>query len=232
MRFIPLAVILLLVIVGFISKKRDISGVQKRIAETGAYRNDLVDLVNKFTSTKNIDNELYHSLTLRVKKMQRELGTDGIIAEMADPIRGIRIRNYQMLVNFLPELNNCSDMWDILGQQNTIVAQRFMSLATTCSDAFIRHIGGLEDILDADKKNLYNPLACLAEGIKLILWIPAYILISCGLFTGKTFARWRTKRISSIISAIITVIGIASAIITIVIGWEQFSTMVASLFTK
>lgn len=163
---------------------------------------------------------------LRVNKMQRELGSDGIMAVMYDPLKGIRTTNYQMLINFLPEMNEYYDMWDSFGRPNTIIHQRFMNSANICRDMFIRHVGSLEELMEDEKKRWYNPFSCLVEGVKVILWIPFYILTSFGLFTGNVFSYWRTKPVTKISSALIAIIGLLSSVVTIAIGWEQFTKII------
>lgn len=231
-RFYPFAVVVLLIIIGFISKGHSISKLKNRISETTEYHNDLVALINQFISTQKINSELYHKLMLQVNKMQFELGTDGIIAEMTDPLRGIRVRNYQMLVNIFQEMNSLLDLCDFLGHFNDISLQRFMSLANSCKDGFIRHIGRLNDLLQDEEEKRHNPFSCLAEGIKIVLWVPVYILVSFGLFNGKTYEKWRRKSFSGIVSAVIAIIGLFSAIITIVIGWEEFLSISRFFFVK
>lgn len=52
--------------------------------------------------------------------MQYELGEDGEYAYMTDNLRGVAVRGYQLLINFLPETRGI-----INGRNNSILAERY-----------------------------------------------------------------------------------------------------------
>ena len=203
-RFWPLLIIIAIAIIGWISKILYLWKIKQRIDATINYYNDFFDLIDCLLSTKQVNQQLYVKLTQGVNKMQRELGSDGII-DMQDPLRGIRSSNYQLLINFLPEVNQCSNLWDSLGYPNSIMMERFLSSANACRDMFL---------------------------ISLILWIPKYILASLGLFSARSFYSWKTKKIAKSLSGMVAILGLISSIITIVIGWNDFQGFLIRLFSR
>lgn len=230
-RFWPLLIIIAIAIIGWISKILYLWKIKQRIDATINYYNDFFDLIDCLLSTKQVNQQLYVKLTQGVNKMQRELGSDGII-DMQDPLRGIRSPNYQLLINFLPEVNQCSNLWDSLGYPNSIMMERFLSSANACRDMFLRHIGTLEEFEQEERANLLNPFSCLADGISLILWIPKYILASLGLFSARSFYSWKTKKVAKSLSGMVAILGLISSIITIVIGWNDFQGFLIRLFSR
>lgn len=159
-RLIPIGIILSLSGIGFILKIIQIRNYIIRIESCTDYQDKFIDLVNKYTSTYQLDNALYSELTRKSIPMQRELGLDGEI-DMVDNLRGLKFNGYQVLLNFLPEIREMDD-W----HNNSIMRQRFMTLAHTCDDMFTRHIGHLDDLLEYEKNIcIIHFLASLVESV-------------------------------------------------------------------
>ena len=102
-KLIPICILIVIIIIGFISKMVDLSTIVKRIEFTSNYREKFVKFINKIVSENTLDQGLYNELTSDVKAMQYELGEDGVFAYMKDQLKGVAGRNYQLLINFLPE---------------------------------------------------------------------------------------------------------------------------------
>lgn len=151
---------------------------------------------------------------------------DGEI-DMVDNLRGLKFNGYQVLLNFLPEIREMDD-W----HNNSIMRQRFMTLAHTCDDMFTRHIGHLDDLLEYEKKYLYNPFSCFSSGIRWILWLPSNILLWCGFISENTGNKLRYNWFIKTLTFIVTIIGLISSAVTIVIGWEQFNEMILRWINK
>lgn len=225
-RLIVVGIILMLIVIGFISKLLQLKVYKERIDFCIDYKEKFTDLINAYTCSHHLDNALYSELTEKAARMQRELGPDGLI-DMIDNLKGIKVRDYQALVNFLPELRNF-----IFWQDNSIMQQRFMSSAYTCDDMFTRHIGQLNHLWEQERKYLFNPFSCFASGIRWILWLPSNILIWCGFISEDMGTKLQFNWAIKVLTFVITIIGLLSSVITIVIGWDQFHGMVASWFIK
>lgn len=225
-RLIPIGIVLLLIGIGFILKIMQMKNYKIRIESCTDYQDKFIDLVNKYTSTYQLDDTLYGELTGKSIPMQRELGTDGVI-DMVDNLRGLKINDYQVLLNFLPEIREMA-FW----QDNSIMRQRFMTLAHTCDDMFTRHIGQLNDLWEHERKYLFNPFSCFSDGIRWILWLPSNILLWCGFISESTGKKLRYNWFIKMLTFIVTIIGLISSVVTIMIGWEQFNDMILNWLYK
>lgn len=134
-RLIPILIVIGLVVLGFIIKFVEVYQLDKRLKFTQEYRDKFITLCNGIFSNNHFDQAIYYELTAAVKDIQTELGEDGIYAYVKDNLTGVATRNYEALVNFLPELRTA-----INEKQNSIMAMRLNKSITNCDDMFIRHI--------------------------------------------------------------------------------------------
>lgn len=225
-RLIVIGIILMLIVIGLMSKLSHLKNYKERIDFCIDYQEKFVDLINAYTCSHRLDNALYSELTEKAAQMQCELGSDGVV-DMIDNLKGIKVKNYQALINFLPELRNFA-FW----QENSIMQQRFMSSAYTCDDMFTRHIGQLNHLLEQERKYLFNPFSCFANGIRWILWLPSNILIWCGFISEDTGTKLQLNWFMKVLTFVITILGLLSSVMTIVMGWDQFREMIVVWFIK
>ena len=122
-------IIIGIIILGFIMKRIELSDIIKRVEFTNSYRHKFIELINGIMSRNCFNQQLYYELTSDVKSMQYELGSDGIFAYVTDNLRGFSTSNYQLLVNFLPELRNAINERD-----NGIIMNRINQSAQDCDD--------------------------------------------------------------------------------------------------
>ena len=209
-------------LVGFFDKYLELKKISKRLSFAFDYRDKFIQLINDFTSTNKITSELYIELTEKVAKMQSDLGAFGLVS-VIDKLREVKMDNQQFLVNFLPEIREMAN-WS----GNTIMQQRFMQSANTCDDILLRYIGDLKEQTASKRKNLFNPFSCLAQGVMWIVWLPANILLMCGFIPLRIAFRIKNSIIVKFITILITIIGLLSSIVTVVIGWDQFLLILKS----
>lgn len=221
-RMIVIGIVLILIAIGFVSKFLQLKNYKDRIDFCVDYQEKFIDLINTYTSSNHLDNALYGELTEKATRMQRELGPDGLI-DMIDNLKGIKVSNYQALLNFLPEIRNF-----LFWQDNSIMQQRFMSSAYTCDDMFTRHIGQLNDLWEKERKYLFNPFSCFADGIRWLLWLPSNVLLWCGFISEDTSIKLQFNFLIKALTFVITIIGLVSSVVTIVIGWDQFCEMITT----
>ena len=163
-KLIPIFILISIIIIGFVMKLFELKDIVKRIDFTSKYRNKFIDFTNALFSAKSFNQQLYYELTSDVNAMQYELGADGIFAHVIDNLNGYSTRNYQLLINFLPELRDA-----ISEMANSIIMMRCSKSAKDCDDMFIRHLGSLEEYDKSVRNNLFNPFSCFSEGIKSII---------------------------------------------------------------
>lgn len=215
-RFIPLAILIVIIFLGFALKLIELNQLTAKLDFTNEYRNKFIALFNEYINGK-LNNQLYIELTEKVVEMQNELGSDGLLGYMIDPWKGISDRNHQVLINFLPEIRTI-EQW----RDNSIMMKRFLSSAQTCDDMFIRHSGQLKNRFDSERKRLCNPFSCLIDGIRWILYLPANILLWCGFISEWANYKLRINWFLKSLTFLVTIIGLVSSVVTIIIGWEEF----------
>lgn len=223
-RIIPIIVLIGLAALGFIIKFVEIYDLDKRLTFTKEYRDKFITLCNDILSNNYFDQAIYYELTADVKDMQAELGADGIYAYVQDNLKGVATRNYQVLVNFLPELRTA-----ISEKQNSIMAMRLSKSITDCDDMFVRHIGTLTSQIDATRKEAKNPFSCFAEGVRTTIALPILLLKWFGIISSTTTMKLKSNWIVKVISIFVTLIGFVSSVITIIIGGEQFVEIISKI---
>ena len=75
-----------------------------------------------------------------------------------------------------------------------------------------------------------NPFICFREGIRFIIGLPALILYWSGIISTRTIGAARASSVFKFISSVITLIGLISSIITILIGWNEASEIVVKIW--
>lgn len=224
-KLIPVFIIVGIIILGFIMKLFELKDIIKRIEFTNNYRNKFISLVNGIISDKSFNQKLYYELTSDVKSMQYELGSDGIYAHVTDNLKGFSTNNYQLLVNFLPELR------DILNEQgNPIMMNRYNQSASDCDDMFIRHLGTLNEIEKSIKKNLLNPFSCFSGGMKLIVSLPILLLNWFGFISDESTRKAKHSWLVKLLNFVVTLVGLISAIMSIIMGWSEFWQKICDIF--
>lgn len=170
-KLLPLAILLGITIIGFVTNLLQLGNIRKRYEFTIEYRDKFIDYLNELSTNQRFNQELYYELTAKIKDMQYELGSDGVYAYVQDNLKGYCTKNYQLLVNFLPETRNIPNNFN-----NSIMMARYNKQAQDCDDMFVRHLGTLESAEKSKRKNLFNPFTDFAEGVKLIINLPILIL--------------------------------------------------------
>ena len=223
-KILPATFLFIIVIIGFVYKKVELAHNNERLNFTRDYRNKFITYVNSIVSNHTFDQKLYYELTSDVNKMQYELGADGVYAHLTDNLKGYSVKNYQLLINFLPETRN------ILNDINNIIMQnRYMQSIQSCDDMFIRHIGTLNQLDEQIRKNLYNPFSNFAQGIRFFVSLPWLILNWFGFISIETKRKITGNFIIKLLNFLVTIVGFASNIIAIFVGWEPFLLIIKKL---
>lgn len=226
-RMIPIIIVIILIICGFVKKILRIRQYAKRIDFTVAFNNNFFDFVNDSCKNWTLDSEKYSLVIKDIDLIQQELGMDGIISTFQDPLKGLMINNYQLFMNIIPELRSV-----ITDYRNSFTQERVYQLLEFCEDSLKRHIGNLERAVIDEKKGLFNPITCMGEGIRWIVGLPIDILQWAGIYGERTNYKIKKSGIYKFINNIIVVISFASSIMGIILGWEEFIDVVRNLIGK
>lgn len=218
-RLIPILLTVGIILVGFFYRLHRITSYVENREFTITFRNNFIEMVNGFFKSGRLPADLYAKCIHDVDAIQLELGNDGIIADFVDRLHGIRGKNYQLFVNIIPELRAAEGMRD-----NIVMMERILQLVGTCDDALQRHVGNIDRLLDNNRKWLFNPFTCFGEGIRFIIGLPVDVLSWCGIISSDKLGRARGSWLFKTIGMIITLVGLISSIITIVLGWKDAST--------
>lgn len=224
-KLIPALILIGIIILGFITKIIYLRNITKRTEFTNNYRSKFIKMIKEIMLENYFDQQLYYDLTLEVKSMQYELGSDGIIAHVNDPLQRLSTKNYQLLINFLPELRDSINELD-----NFIIKNRIIQSAHSCDDMFIRHLGTLKKTENSIRKNLFNPLSCFSEGIKFIVSSPLVLLHCFGFISDKTIQSAKHNRVTNFLNILITIVGFIGNLISIFMGWHEFWQIICNIF--
>ena len=140
-RIVPIVIVVLIIFVGHIIKRVQISRIRERLRYTIEFNNQFFEMINILFDRRELDNGLYRYCLHEIDKIQKELASDGIISEYVDRLHGIQGRNYQLFMNIMPEIRQ------MISFDNWIVEERVRQLIGCCEDALNRHIGNLDRFL-------------------------------------------------------------------------------------
>lgn len=103
-RWIPIIATFLVMLIGHILSRVTLADYEKRAKKTAEFRDKFIDLANHYMEYHQVDPKLYQECIREVDDIQAELGYDGIVAELIDPLKNIKMTNMQVLVNVFPEM--------------------------------------------------------------------------------------------------------------------------------
>lgn len=168
-----------------------------------------------------------NDVIMRIDEIQQELEMDGVLNNFYDPLHGMYCRNYQLFMNIMPEIRIA------VSERNSIImSERIDQLMGMCEDALKRHIGNLKRAIENEKKGFFNPIICLGEGIRWIVGLPVDILCWVGIYSVGRSRKIKTGIIFKIISNVVVGIGLISSIVTIVLGWDEFLTILKNCIAR
>lgn len=219
MRLVVAGIVVALIGLGAIEKFFRISRLEERRKYTLEYREKFVMYCNDAVSTGNINSSNYHELMKDSNKIQRELGSDGIISMYRDQLAGFQTRNYPIFLNFFNEFR-------FYLRDRALFCDRINLLVGNCDEALLKHIGTLEEAINIGKKRILNPIFCFSNGISFIVSLPVKVFEWCGIINNVASSRVLESKVLFIIEKLVTIICLLSSIITIVVGWEQFVSIV------
>jgi len=214
--WIPLG-IALLIGVGFISVRSELA----ELVRQSAFADEFLKKFWQYWNSRGEDAEAYAWLTYNSVRMQRQLGNLGIIATYKPPGVQYAFKNYQVVVNMIGELNS----W-LTDRYATVFLGPSQQIAQALNDVLVRHLGVLGDRSDRSATELRNPFVLLRKGVQQVIVLPVRLLNWLGLLGGSTVSAIRQSAVIRLLGGVITLLGLTSAVVTLVVGWDLFMAIV------
>jgi hypothetical protein len=202
-------IIIGLIVIGFIKEFRSLRRVIKDIDFLSNYNDSYVVYMNNHLRkgyTSREESELHVSLISQAPKAQRLLMDAGLV-DYQPAFSGYMVKNYPILVNTVQSLRNPSSLTEEFNWVNTIL---------------IMQIARYEELYEGIKANIFNPIVLLREGVQFFVTLPISLLYWTGIIQYSTQYKLSNNIVVKFINFLIIIIGFVSAIVTIVLGWEQF----------
>ncbi len=222
-RLIILLVIIIICIIGFISKIKYLYKLCNRQDFVLEYHNKFWEFV---TQKMNgiYDDQPYNWLMFNIDRMQNELGKIGYISYI-DNLKGIQARQVPALLSIFPEIEQFDTTVN-----NYNLRKRFLDVTQVCINLFLRIEGSLARWKETTKKELINPFSLFGEGIRRIIHFPINCLYWIGVFPYNVSNKIKSNFLFRFAETIFKLISLLGTIIPIVIGWEQFVDALKKLF--
>lgn len=193
-----IGIVLALILIGFIKNVMRLLRLNKNVDFLGQYTENYVKYCNNYLG-KGIhseeENKLYIRLLIDAPKAQTLLTVAGYI-------------NYISLINTVQLLRNPPSFGrnDFEMLYNTLVMQ----------------VSRINELGVDTRKETLNPIILLREGVQFFVTLPISLLYWTGIIQYATQNKWSNNIVVKFINFLIIIIGFVSAIVTIVLGWEQF----------
>jgi hypothetical protein len=211
-RLISIVCLLATSVVGLVSLLAKLRAIKKKGDFACEYNQKLQEYVQ--SDGRNL--EAYGWLIHRSNKMQNQMGRTGILASFKPPFANYAYNHYPIILNMVPALRQAfSDRFLSTDQ----LAHSYASSLLECT---IRHIGMIEDHAEIISGRLKNPFIWFSEGVTLALSLPVRILGWFGVLGGVAVSGLTSNILFKGISALVALIGFASAIVGLATGWAPF----------
>ncbi|WP_241138637.1 hypothetical protein [Bacillus mycoides] len=209
-----IGVTLVLILVGFIKNAMRLIKLNKNIEFLGQYTKNYVEYCNSYLG-KNFrseeENKIYIKLISEAPKAQLLLMDAGYVDYKLAGTWSY-IPNYQILINTVQTLRNPP----AFGREEYEMLYNIL----------IMQVSRLNELGEKTKKETFNPIILLREGVQFFVTLPISLLFWTGLIKYSTQYKLSNNFFVKFISFLIIIIGLVSSIFTIVLGWEQFEGIV------
>jgi len=195
----------------------------RRVNKKEKFAVEYLNKFKKYIESQGKDNDAYGWMIYESVKMQRQLGILGIMLNYKPPGANYMHKNYQVLMNMLPELHRTLN-------SDLLVFSRLVSdYGQVLQEMLVRHLGVLNEDRNDIKSEMQNPFKAFRSGIQFVLLLPAYIVNWFGLTTDSLLWRLSRNTLFKIISGIVAIVGFISAVVSLVLGWKEFIIIVKSI---
>ncbi len=187
------------------------------------YAVEYLNKFKKYVESQGKDNDAYGWMIYESVKMQRQLGILGIMSNYKPPGANYMYRNYQVLLNMLPDLRRT------LNSDLLVISSLVSDYVQILQEMLVRHLGVLDEEKKDIRSEILNPLKAFRSGIQFILLLPAYIVNWFGIATDSFLSRLSRNTLFKFLSGVVTIVGFVSAVVGLVVGWEDFITIIRSI---
>ena len=163
-----------LFIIGRILVSYKIKGIQEKIKSSDEFLARVKDYLNSLGK----DQKTYSWLVQMSHQFQLEMGFYGVIPSFFHQPSRTSIRNYQIIINGIPELRRMFDNQDYPSDK---AALRDFGISLT--ESILRHRGELLSDLNVIEKSLKNPIVWLTQGISWVLMLLPSFFEQIGLLS-------------------------------------------------
>jgi hypothetical protein len=185
-------------------------GYSRSLNQRVEFANEFMDLFGRYVQSGARDERVYAELTVRVNKMQRHLGRQGIIS-YRPPFANYIQHGYAVLINQLPELRSAAGhrLFPDFANQHVHVIR----------DALLRHVGTLQEGQAELRPKLRNPLSWFAEGTLALASVPLTILRAFGLLGSDRAAHIEASSVFRLLAGVGGLVAFLASVVTILTGW-------------
>lgn len=202
-----------LIFIGFIKNVMMMLSLKKNVDFLGKYTESYVNYCNNYLGKgirSDEENRLYIRLLSDAPKAQRLLMDAGYVDYKLAGTWSY-ITNYQVLINTVQTLRNPPSF----GREEYEMLYNIL----------VMQVSRLNELGDKTMKETLNPVILLREGVQFFVTLPISLLYWTGLIQYSTQNKLSNNRVVKFINFLIIIIGFASAIVTIVLGWEEFKAI-------
>lgn len=193
--------------------------VQGNFTFSSEYLERFVEYVESGGRNEN----LYIDLTSKSAKMQRLLGSHGIV-DFRPAFQNRIYTRYPVVYGMLPELHREFGSRLFTGEFHNELAVEYF--ANTIRDILVRHIGILVDEDEQLVCDIRSPLAWYRDGIATLVFSPILILAEFGIVTAEAVWSLTRSPIARLVVAAVAMLGLLSSVVTITLGWHAFLEIV------
>ncbi|MYL44390.1 hypothetical protein GLV94_01915 [Virgibacillus halodenitrificans] len=205
-----IGIALVLILVGFIKNVMQLFKLRKNVDFLGQYAENYVKYCNNYLKKgvhSDEENRLYIRLLSEAPKAQSLLMDAGYV-DMKLAGTWSFIKNYQILINTIQTLRNPPSF----GREEYEMLYNIL----------VMQVSRLNELIETTRKETFNPIILLREGVQFFVTLPISLLYWTGLMRYSTQYKLSNNPFFKFISGIIVFMGFVSSVFTIVLGWEQF----------
>lgn len=196
-----------------------------RVDDRDTLTQDFRDKFIQYANSQGEDQEAYQWLILRSTEMQIEMGRNGVM-DFKPPAANYYIKNYQLILNALPEIRR----YLAENRRYGMFATTLESYIHMVDEALTRHIGSLRAARKRADDRLRNPLAWFQAGMETVLAGPFLLLSAFGLLGGTTVRAIRSAFLFKTLSRVATLIAFIGAVVGLFVDWPQALDRAKSFF--
>lgn len=191
--------------------------VLSNISFLSDFRNLFINWIESGCSDPNI----YQKLILDTPKAERVIGLWGVMRHFSPPYSNITYSNFLVISNSIPEINKLT--------HTTFLEESANGYKNMVNECILRALGSFKEEESSLRKSKANPIKLLAIGFKKIVELPILILGEFGLVSGSLSNYLRNSFIVKSISLFAAIIAFGSVVMSIVIGWSDFTAKIAQI---